>query len=165
MSEIDCVEVQRALAETVHGCASWVELGRQLTPDFQQHLSGCASCRSCALQFLEVERGLRGLPLEPLPQLDLTAAIMARLEPAPAGQPAAWRAWAPLLLLGILLVPEPAGLGQWLAAVQAWAWGLSWLSVSWPQWTVGAGLADFLWVAVTVLLFATTWKWRHTSHA
>lgn len=162
MSELDCQALRDWMDENVGGATSWVEFSPRLGAEQQGHFAACSECRERSLQLLELERQLLALREEPLPEFDLTAGVLARIQ-----QPAAvvavnqgfslW-AWAPLAFLLVLLLPEPGGLPNWLA--------LSW---AWPSWqlpSLALPVDSTLALALAVPLGAlATWKWRAPSHA
>lgn len=163
MSELDCRAVRQWMDENVGGATSWVDFSSRLDGDRQEHFSACPECREVCLQLLELERQLLTLREEPLPELDLTAGVLARIgRPAVVGpavpQGFSLWAWAPLALLLVLLLPEPAGLPGWLG----WSW-------AWPQIPVwGLKLpVDPLLVLLAGLPLAVlaSWKGRAPHHA
>lgn len=163
---LDCQKVEEELFQLVQGCRSWVDL--RLPPEVQGHLSGCTACRELALESVEVERRLLSLAQEDLPELDLTAAIMARLPQAveqevAVAPPFPWLAWCPLLLILAWFLPEPAGLPDWLGPWRSLL-GTIW---SLPQWSVPipAGWVDAIAGGVAALVVLMTWRWRPQAHA
>ena len=162
MSELDCRALRAWMDENVGGATSWVEFSPRLAPEHQEHFTACSECRERCLQLLELERQLLTLREEPLPELDLTAGIMARIQhPAPTVAPAQgfslW-AWAPLAFLLVLLLPEPGGLPGWLA----WSW--AWPQVPVPSLNLPVDSSLAL-VAAMPLAALATWKWRAPRHA
>lgn len=162
MPELDCRALRAWMDENVGGATSWVEFSPRLAPVHQEHFTTCPECRDRCLQLLELERQLLTLREEPLPELDLTAGIMARIQrPAQAVAPAQgfslW-AWSPLALLLVLLLPEPPGLPNWLA----WSW--AWPQV--PALSLNLPVDSSIALVVAVPLAAlATWKWRTPRHA
>lgn len=160
MSELDCRALRDWMDENVGGATSWVEFSPRLSAERQEHFSACAECRERCLQLLELERQLLSLREEPLPELDLTAGILARIQrPAPAPAPgfSPW-AWAPLALLLVLLLPEPGGLPGWLG----WSWVLP--QVTLPSLTLPVDTTLALVAALPLALLAT-WNWRTPRRA
>lgn len=163
MSELDCRALGAWMDENVGGTTSWVEFRAGLAAEHQEHLSACAECRQRCLQLLELERQLLTLRDEPLPELDLTAGVLARirrpvheLQAVPQGF-SLW-AWAPLAFLLVLFFPEPAGLPGWLA----WSW--TWPSFEIPSLNLPVDLSLVLAAALPLAALAT-WKWRAPHHA
>lgn len=165
MSELDCRALREWMDENAGGATSWVEFSPRLAAEQQEHFSACSECRERCLQLLELERQLLNLREEPLPALDLTAGVMARLQRPvavsrdPVQGFSLW-AWSPLAFLLVLLVPEPAGLPSWLA----WSWALPKFDFAFPSLMlpVDSGLA----LAAALPLGAlATWKWRTLRHA
>lgn len=162
MSELDCGALRDWMDENVGGSTSWVEFGPRLAADQQQHFSVCSECRERCLQLLELERQLLCLREEPLPELDLRAGVMerirqpARVKPVPAQGFSLW-AWAPLALLLVLFLPEPAGLPGWLA----WSWAWPRLEIPSLSLPLDSGLAL---AAALPLAALATWKWRAPGH-
>lgn len=161
MSELDCGALGDWMDENVGGATSWVEFSPRLAAHQQEHFSACPACRERCLQLLELERQLLTLREEPLPELDLTAGVLARIrKPAAALAPAQgfslW-AWAPLAFLLVLFLPEPAGLPGWLA----WSWAWPQLQTPSLALPVDSGLAL---VAALPLAALATWKGRAPRH-
>jgi hypothetical protein len=165
MSELDCRSLRGWMDENVGGATSWVEFSPRLAAEQQEHFSACLECRERCLQLLELERQLLSLREEPLPELDLAAGVMARIQrpaavrPVPVSGFSLW-AWAPLALLLVLLIPEPGVLPSWLA----WSWALPTVDFEVPSLIlpVDSGLAL---AAALPLAALATWKWRTLRHA
>lgn len=132
---------------------------------WREHAAGCSQCAA----LLAVERRLRELVLEPMPRVDISAAVMART--APQADPLPALAWAPLLLLVCLALPEPAGVPAWPGLVwNAWLQCLAWVgALSLPAWTLPAlaplpvlssAALDATALGVGLTLLITTWRWR-----
>lgn len=160
---LDCRALEAWMDENVGGATSWVDFGPRLSPEQQEHFMTCDACRERCLQFLELERQLLILREEPLPELDLTAGILARIS-SQSGQPVAvpqrfnlW-AWTPLALFLLLLLPDP----DWLPAWMSWN-----LVVPHLEMPVLALPVDFTAGSVAALLLwaAASWNWRSPSRA
>lgn len=156
MPELNCHQMGEWLDDQVGQCASWVDLGQRLGPPQQAHLSACAECRDRAVQLLEVERQLLALRDDPLPQLDLTAGILARIQAVQPPQRFPLLAWAPLLLLLACLLPDPGFLPAWMG------WSVAWpeFSLAWPELPVPASWLDALMASTGLLAVAATLAWR-----
>lgn len=163
MSELSCERMGAQIDEHVTGCASWVELGERLSVADQAHLSECAACRSRAVELVELERQLASLALEPLPQLDLTAGVLARLQTLEQPQRFPVLAWAPLLLVLACLLPDPDWLPTWLG----WSVTLPEVSLgfSLPEIPLDPAAVDFVLALSSLALVATTWRWNQVARA
>lgn len=159
---LDCRALEDWMDENVGGATSWVEFGPRLSPEQQEHFMICDLCRERCLQLLELERQLLNLRAEPLPELDLTAGIMARI--GQAAQPLAvaqgfnlW-AWTPLALFLVLLLPDPDWLPSWMS------WGLVAPVLEFPQVTLPV---DFTAASLAALLLwaIASWMWRRPVRA
>lgn len=164
MSGLDCGALRAWMDENVGGATSWVEFGPRLDVDQQEHFSACLECRERCLQLLELERQLLALREEPLPELDLSAGVMARIRQpqAPARSAAAqgfslW-AWAPSLLLLLCLLPDP----EWLPAWLGWSW--VWPQIEIPALSLPVDFSLAL-AACMGMWLAATWKWRQSVRA
>ena len=169
MSELNCERVGAQIDEAVTGCTSWVELGQTLSEAEQSHLSACPACRSRAVELLELERQLTLLSSEPLPGLDLTAGVMARLQTQEKPQRFPLLAWTPMLLVLAYLLPDPAWMSAWLPASWNWGWSLTLpefsLGLTLPEFSLASGAVDGALVVACMSLVVTTWSWRNLSRA
>ena len=159
---LDCQNLDAWMDENVGGATSWVDFGPRLSPEQQEHFMTCQSCRERCLQLLELERQLLGLRDEPLPELDLTAGIMARIARAPQPAPLSQRfnlwAWTPLALFLILLFPDPDWLPAWMN------WNLAVPSLDIPDLTLPVVFTAAS-LAALLLWVAASWKWRSPARA
>lgn len=174
MSEIErgCPQMGKRIDELVTECASWVEWGGHLSDWEQNHLAGCPECRDRALELLQVERRLGSLKTEAFPDLDITAAVMARCLPpvldAPA--PAAVRrfpllAWAPMLLLAFCWLPDPDWLPGWLGLRMPTPELSFSLGQFWNQIPLDATILDALLGLISLMALTSVWQMRKVSRA
>ena len=160
---LECRTLDAWMDENVGGATSWVDFGPRLSPEQQEHFMNCDGCRQRCLQLLELERQLLNLREEPLPELDLTAGIMARIRQAPqAAAPVPqgfnlW-AWTPLALFLILLLPDPDWLPAWMN------WNLVVPNLDLPDLTLPVDFTAAS-VAAVLLWVAASWKWRAPARA
>lgn len=163
MSGLDCGAVRAWMDENVGGATSWVEFGPRLDASRQEHFSACPECRERCLQLLELERQLVALREEPMPELDLSAGVMARIRrPQPqvvrSAQGFSWWAWSPALFLLLCLLPDP----EWLPAWLGWSW--VWPQLELPALRLPVDFSLALAGCLGVWLLAS-WKWRQSARA
>lgn len=175
---LNCRDIHETVDQATLGCASWVELGQRLPEPVHGHLSQCSQCRQRVQQLLEVEQQLLSLAQDEEPEWDISAAVMAQIAlPQPQAQPAVaqrlpWAAYAPLLLVLAVFLPDPQGLPNGWAMLMH-SLGLAWQSLGVPSYSLDlwsllpkapAGSEAAL-ALLLVAALAATWKWRKPARA
>jgi len=129
---MDCTDARTAISAGLDG-----EDQPVAAPVLEAHLRTCADCRAFQTSATTMHRRLRLRPAEPVP--DLSASIVAALEPADDGRIAGLRAGLAAVAIVQILIALPAHTARHLGSF-AVALGIGFLVAAWRPDRVGGVL-------------------------